>query len=234
LGRFNAFWPEDKLPPWEWLKPGGMRGRFRDDDYRARFARLPAQQDDPLIRRFAPPDGIRDLLQLWEDSDALITEAERGPKGICHRDCHPKNLFPMQDSAGSSYTVAIDWVRTGVDSLGLDIGHMLGSPTTWLELAPDETHALVDPVFDAYVTGMAEQGWRGDERRVRLCFLTRLALEAVRNTNLITNAATQDKWRQRLEDFLGQPVEEIAVRYGTAREFYLECKEEAMRLARSL
>jgi hypothetical protein len=231
LGRFNAHWPEQELPSWNWLSSGGLRARFRDEHQM--FEQLPIQQDHPLVRRFAAPDALRELLQLWDESDVLISHAEGTSRGVCHRDCHPKNLFPMQDSGGS-YTVGIDWTTVGIDSFGLDIGQLLASPMTWLEHTSDETQALVDPVFDAYVSGLREEGWSGNQERVRLTFLTRLSFEAIRNTRHITQATVDAAWLKLLEDVLGNPIEEIAARFARARSFYLACKDEALRLARQL
>ena len=232
LGQFNAHWPEQALPQWEWLNRDGFRTSFRNSRYDDVFKQFVTQQDHPFVREFAPAAVRHELMELWDASNMLLAQAEATSKGVCHRDCHPKNLFPMLDSGDDSYTVAIDWVNVGIDSLGLDIGHLIGSPMSWLELTPDEAEALVDPLFDAYVTGLKESGWSGNEERVRFTFLTRLACEALRTTNLTSRAAENDDWFKVLERFSGYPIEEICARWGKSLEFYFACKDEALELAK--
>ena len=233
LGRFNANWPSGALPEWDWLSRHGFQAEFTRKAYFQKvFERFPTNKDHPHLRAFAPPPAAEALIELWEQCDALLVEAERTHKGICHLDCHPKNLFPMTDPAGESYTVAIDWVKVGVANLGIDVGHLLASPMTWLEITPDEAIALRDPMIGAYVAGLSEAGWSGDEAGVRLTYLTRVACEAIRHTVSLSHSIKHPEWAEGLEKLLGRPMSEISARYGGNLDFYLDCKDEAIRLAR--
>jgi hypothetical protein len=234
LGQFNAHWPQSALPEWSWLSQVGFRDSFYSPPTQQRFERLPSLHDHPLVRRFASPDVIQELMQLWKDLDALLAQAERNPKGVCHRDCHPKNLFPMHDMNGISYTIAIDWSEIGIDCLALDIGHLIGSPILWQELMPEEAEALVEPVFAAYLTGLAEAGWVGNLEEVRFTFLTRLACNAVNCVRLVSGAIDNPQWRQTLERMVGFPIEELCARWGTALSFYFACRDKAQQLAKQL
>jgi hypothetical protein len=163
--------------------------------------------------------------------DTLLHQAETTSLGICHMDCHPKNLFPILNGETTSYIIAIDWVKVGVSNLGIDIGHLLASPLTWLEITLEGATALRGPVLDAYLAGLADAGWSGNEDGVRLTYFTRLACEALRNTNLISSTILNEKWGKVVEQLVGQPLHEIAARYQLAREFYCDCENEARQLA---
>lgn len=235
LGRFNAHWPEDALPQWEWLEQDRLRADFTHNPHFQRaFDRLPENRSHPLMQTFLASTSSEQLAHLWHQCDELLVRAEQSSQGICHRDCHPKNLFPMRDAAAQSYTVAIDWVKVGTASLGFDVGHLLASPMTWLEVTPEEAAALRDSMFDAYLVGLADSGWSGNEDEVRLTYLTRLACEAIRNTRLITSAIENEAWSSMMERFMYKPIGEICTDYAAAREFFIDCLEEAQRVAQRL
>ena len=232
LGQFNGHWSAAQLPDWNWLSQLGFRSRFHNSNSQQALEQLLKQRDHPLVQRFAPPEVIPALVRLWDESHALLMRAEEMPKGVCHLDCHPKNLFPIHESHNESYTVAIDWVKVGIGSLGIDIGHLLASPMTWLELSPDEAQQLKNPIYAAYMSGLTSTGWSGNEAGVRLTYLTRLACEAIRHIMLIAHAMSNADWAATMERFVGLPITEISGRYGRALEFYFDCKDEALRLAR--
>lgn len=90
--------------------------------------------------------------------------------------------------------------------------------------------ALRDAILEAYLAGLADSGWSGNEAGVRLIYLTRLACEALRNTNLIVSSILNPQWGGTVERLVGQPLVEICVRYRSAREFYHACADEAQQL----
>ena len=235
LGQFNAHWPAHALPSWEWLNRSGVRAGFTGNPgYQASFAQLATGQGHPLLQVYAPTAQANLLPHLWDKCDRLLQQVEATPKGVCHLDCHPKNLFQIHNGNGAvrtAYTVAIDWVKVGIADLGIDIGHLLASPITWLEVTLDEAVLLRDAIFDTYVVGLADEGWSGNVAEVRITYLTRLACEANRNANLMTRSVNSPTWLTMMERFMGHPIEEIAMNYRDALSFYHSCKDEALRLA---
>ena len=177
---------------------------------------------------------ISALVQFWKDCDQLLIQAETTSQGICHLDCHPKNLFPMLDSGTESYTVGIDWVKVGIANHGIDIGH---SSVLAHDLAgTDATGGSEsgDLIFHAYLSGLTDSGWSGNVDGVRLTYLTRLACEAIRHTNFAFNRTGRPEKMEIAERLVGYPFNEIVTRYREAREFYLDCRDEALRLAKRL
>lgn len=232
LGQFNAHWPEEDLPSWEWLAHDSLHAIFHNPAFQKAINQLHTRLDHPLVRRFVTPAAANEILQLWETGEQLVALAKEAPQGICHIDCHPKNLFPMSDPALGSYTVAIDWTTVGIDALGLDIAHLIGSPLLWLELSAQEIEALVDPVFDAYVGGLRAAGWSGDENAVRCTYCTRLAYEALRANGMVSHVADNATFLKIFEGNLGYPMEEIAERWSAALPLFFAWRDEALQLAK--
>ncbi len=232
FGQFNAYWPDDRLPQVTWLQYQSMQDAFiRRPAFQRAFELLPERRQEPLIREFAPTNEVDKVLRLWHNCHELLRKGDEMPKGVSHLDCHPKNLFPMYDDNGLSYTVGVDWTMAGIASLGIDVGHMLSSPLTWLEISPNEAQALCEPMFDAYIAGLRNSGWADNVDHVRIVYLTRLACEAIRNTYLISYASENEKWYAGMEEAIGRPMDDIVAHYRACRPFFVSCMEEAQQLA---
>jgi hypothetical protein len=234
FGHFNAHWPEAALPDWEWLSQGGISEKYYSPDYQKRLERIPDFQAHSLARRTITMDVAQELRQLGQESDEIFSKVLETPKGVCHGDCHPKNLFPILDSGAGSHTVAIDWAHVGIESLGSDIGLLLGSPVKWIELSPSEAGMLVDPVFDAYVTGLTEAGWKGNVEQVRLTYLACLVGEAIRMTWVMSVPVDHPESHATFERLWKLPIEQIFDGWREAFRFFLAYREEALHLARGL
>jgi hypothetical protein len=234
LGQFNGHWPEGALPDWDWLHHGGIRTKYRTQRNYQSFERLNALQCHDIIGEALPPDVARGLAELWHDSEKLLTKVEAAPRGVCHSDCHQRNLFPMSGLPGEDFTVAIDWAAVGISSLGFDIGQLLASAVKSLDLSLNEAEKLVGPLFDAYMAGLAEAGWSGNEEQVRLTYLTCLGMgEAVRTTSILELASHYPDPRG-LATFFGVPAEEFFSRWAEALRFFLVYNDKALELARRL
>ena len=235
LGKFNAFWPEESLPQWDWLSRLGFRAEFTGSPhFQSVFERLDTQRDQPLMREFVSATSLEQLKQLWRDCDVLLTLAETTSKGVCHGDCHPKNLFPITGSNGNSYTIGIDWVKVGICNHGVDLGHMLASPAKWLELTPEEAALLREPILDAYLVGLTESGWSGSADGVRITYFVRLACGALRIANLVSRMVEDPRFIEQGQRLIGRPVAQIVPQWAQLLRFYLDCRDEALRIAERL
>jgi hypothetical protein len=235
FGQFNGQWSGSSLPEWTWLNPAGLRSKYRNPGHADVFSRLSVLQEDALGRLALPADVFAQLPQLWIDGEELLAKVEATSKCLCHRDCHAKNLFPMPDTGAGRYTIAVDWDQTGIEYLGADIGLLLSAATKWLELPIEQAAALVDPVFDAYLTGLAESGWSGNEDEVQLTYLTCLGMgEAMRMLNLIALAVDTPASHVTFERLMLTPVEQVFEQWAQVLRFLLTQKERAVQLARRL
>lgn len=233
IGRFNGTRLELTNPVETWLSRGGLRLKYRNAGMTAAFANLPNIEDHPFVRQVAPT-GIERLMQHWQDGAELFAHLAAFPKGLCHLDCHQKNLFLFTDPEATTKLVAIDWACVGFECVGFDIGYALASAVKWLELTPGEAHRLAEPLLNSYLQGLVESGWDGDENQVRLTYWTVIAMEANRIVGLVTAATKNADFRNRMNSFLGLSPEEVFDRWQQALDIFLDYKEHALRLARSM
>ena len=139
----------------------------------------------------------------------------------------------MPDSGAGSYTIAIDWDQTGIEYLGADIGLLLGAPIKWVDLSLDQAVALIEPIFDAYLAGLAEAGWSGNEDNVRLTYLTCLSTgEASRVARLTSILIEHPESHAGMERNLQRPIEQIFDWWVEALRFFLTHHDRALQLAR--
>lgn len=165
----------------------------------------------------------------------VIEALERLPTSLSHCDCHPKNLFPELRSGKHVATVAFDWASVGFAPLGRDAGPLLGSGLVWTEISPDRASRLERRVFDSYVAGLDDAGWRGDREAVRLAYLSGLAVDyGGRTLKFIVRMASDPALRSRLEHIVGKPLADILSSWEEYLRFSLPLIDEAASIAEKL
>jgi hypothetical protein len=222
LGRFNGAYPEGEFDaPWltrgwirTWLATGfGSRAQIvLDND---------AIWGHPIVRGgFA--DGTRDRLRrLWPRRMTVVDRLDARPSTLCHLDAFRKNLF---DRDGE--TVAIDWSYIGPAPIGAEVGHLVMGSVAFAEHGHD-TGALAAASLDAYLAGLRDSGWTGDETAVREGF----ALSAIRWVFMLGwLGAVLDPARQaQLEKWAGRPLADQVAAAGARTTFLLDLIDGAMR-----
>ncbi|MGH8245782.1 MAG: phosphotransferase, partial [Gammaproteobacteria bacterium] len=167
LGRFNgAYLTGRPLPAWSWLSRRWLRVLVAQAA--PAFAQLPHLLDRPLFRRLYPPDVAEGILRLWADRETLLDALDRLPQTFCHRDAFRRNLFSRRGPDGHEQTVAIDWVFTGTGAVGEEIVSLVIATLGFREVEFGRAQELEAIVFDGYLRGLRDAGWRGDAGLVRL------------------------------------------------------------------
>ena len=167
LGQFNgAYLVGKQIPNQPWVSQGWLRGWVaRWDHTRDLFRR---SLDHPLARRIYPGDTPERFFRLWEEHEFLFDALNRLPQTFCHLDAFRRNLFAVQSAEGNEQTSAIDWAFAGEGAVGEEIAPLVTASLVFLDV--DVTHAreLDNIVFNGYLNGLRDAGWRGDERQLRL------------------------------------------------------------------
>lgn len=228
LGRFNgAYLVGRPLPVHPWLPAGYLR-RWVELSEAARTA-LPLVRGDPEMGRYWPEDVLVRSLALWARREELYAALERLPRTFCHGDANRGNLLASRAPDGEEEMVAIDWAFAGLGAPGEEIAQLVVVDVLLgrVELArlPD----LEDTVYGAYVEGLRDAGWRGDERQVRLGYAAHAAL---RNSFLgplivMPPAAV----RAGFEQLVGRPYGELLALAAELRRRTLDLADEACALA---
>jgi thiamine kinase-like enzyme len=89
---------------------------------------------------------------------------ENLPRTVCHLDVWPNNLIRRPGGE----TVLVDWAFVGDGALGEDIGNLITDSVFDLLLPHELLDELDARLTSAYLEGLRQVGWSGDERLVRL------------------------------------------------------------------
>lgn len=100
---------------------------------------------------------------LHERAADLIAICEALPRTVAHLDVFPANL--IRDDGRLRW---LDWAFTGDACLGEDIGNLVPDSIFDLFLPSDSVGELAERLPEAYLAGLADAGWAGDARLVRL------------------------------------------------------------------
>jgi hypothetical protein len=167
LGQFNGAYLVDRpLPGWPWLSVGWLRQYV--EQAAPALPLLRDSLDHPLVRRAWPGDAVDRFFRLWEEHDLFLDALDRLPQTICHLDVFRRNLFACKMADGGDQTLAVDWAFAGRGAIGQELVSLVQASVMFYEIGPDKAQALEDIVFDGYLEGLRDAGWRGDARQVRL------------------------------------------------------------------
>ena len=84
-------------------------------------------------------------------------------------DLFRRNLFARKTAGGGEYqTVALDWSYAGCGAIGAELVPLVLASVAFFEVDLTQAQALEDIVFQGYLEGLRDAGWRGDPRQARL------------------------------------------------------------------
>ena len=148
------------LPDWPWLSRRFLR-QYTTSRYVDR-AVLDAEDawDHPLVRDCVPAILRTEGPRLVSERERFFGVMEQLPRTLCHLDVWPNNVLRRPDGR----SVLVDWAFAGDGALGEDIGNLIPDSVFDLFLPARLLPDLEAAVFEAYMTGLREGGWRGDER----------------------------------------------------------------------
>jgi hypothetical protein len=116
----------------------------------------------PLVQRHFSPRLRASLVRLAEHRWDVLDISRQLPQTICHHDVWLSNIFSFSDHT------LIDWAFVGYGHLGCDAGNIVSDATGDL-LPPSSLLPEIDAtVTGAYLDGLRDMGWQGDQRTVRL------------------------------------------------------------------
>jgi hypothetical protein len=117
----------------------------------------------PLIERHFSPHLRDSLIRFSEQRWDVLEMSKRLPQTICHHDAWLNNIFSFPDN-----TTLIDWAFVGHGHLGCDAGNIVTDACGDLLLPAALLPEIDAAVSKGYTEGLAEAGWTGDHRSVRL------------------------------------------------------------------
>jgi hypothetical protein len=166
-GQLNgAYLVERCLPSWPWLSSGWLRGYIALSAPAMPLIR--DSLDHPLVRRNWPADASARLFHLWKERTLFLDALDRLPQTLCHLDVFRRNLFARKTADGDDQTVVIDWAFAGRSAIGAELVPLVLASVAYYEVDLAQAQALEDVVFEGYLQGLSDAGWRGNPRQVRL------------------------------------------------------------------
>ena len=229
LGRFNGAYAAGRpLPEAPFLTRTYLRGWTSWLPW-ANAVRSPETWSHPLAAAAFPTPPVERLMRLQAIGTTLLDRLEALPQTFSHLDAWRANLIATRSPIGDEGTTAVDWSFVGTAPIGQEVAILIGGSHIWLDAEPDELAILSPRAFDAYVVGLREAGWRGDERVVRFAYAASSALYLVLLPLWIARASARQEW---LERKCGRPVEEVVRGWAILIHHALALADEAYELTR--
>lgn len=232
LGRFNgAYLAGRPMPAYSWLvRTGSPRGLLEHNAWLRDAIADPLTWRHPLMRSAFPVPLAERLLRLWDEREGLLRALDRVPHTFCHLDAWRRNMFAPGGSEASQGLTLIDWAYPGLGALGIDAGDLFGESFCLSELGDTEPGIFERAIFDSYVLGLHEAGWKGDVRTVRFAFAAFCSLKHLFLV-FVSLRDVSDVGRQMVwERLFGRPFNDYVYRQAKLLHYLLELADEALEL----
>ena len=233
LGQFNGIYlTQEAMPTWPWLSSQWIR----QDLVTATpgFDKLRQSLDHPMIRRSFPKHLSEKAIRLWAEKETFLAALEGLPHAVCHFDAFRQNLFARRNEVGHEQTVAIDWAFVGSGPVGAEIVALVWVTLCFLEVEASRSGDLAGVVFEGYLDGLRDVGWKGDPRQVRFAFTAATALRRLGTLGYSVDYFVDENLYPAVQQMTGHSVEEVAIRWVEIGEFIETLADEARELLNAL
>jgi hypothetical protein len=140
-------------------------------------------------------------------------------------------MFATPGAGGSLGLTLIDWAYPGRAAVGTDAGDLFGESFCLAELGETAPEMLDRAIFEGYMAGLWEAGWRGDTKTVRFAFTAFIALKHLFLVLASLRDAPDESRHGAWERLFGRPFEDYVARQAVHLYYLLERAEEAKSLA---
>lgn len=232
LGQFNAANLNRPLPDLPWLRSKDWLRSALANNAQA-MGELSTLSDHARVSQMYSASVIAGLSQLWNERERFLAVLDRLPQTLCHHDTHRRNLFARRTGDGQEQTVVIDWDLVGQGAIGQEIVALVQITLIAFDVEQSQALHLEELVFNGYIAGLQDAGWRGDSQAVRFSYaatsalyhglgFTRFSLDLLRSSDESNWAAT--------ERTLGRQREEIIELWAESFHALLNLADEARTL----
>jgi hypothetical protein len=231
LGQFNGAYLSGISLPVE--QPWMLRGRTQHwiEWCNALIDNFPARAHTDMWRPWLTDNIIERILKLWTSRQLLLQSLYRLPVCFCHHDAFRRNLFARDTAPDVMQTVAIDWSHLGYGGVGQEAGSAIAVDLLYLEVDAKQAKLLDTIMFESYVDGLQDAGWRGDVRLARFGYTAAASLDfGVMWAIIMTDWMSTNAGAEAIAAIIGHPLDEIVTQWAEAQVFLLNLGDEALRL----
>ena len=223
LGLFNGVYLEKQtLLAQPWLAKGRLRAWVG-----SAAPEIPLNiLAHPLVSRVWPNDIYEWTLRVWSEHESWIGSIERQTQTLSHLDAFRRNLFARRDKQGSMQTVMIDWAFVGSAAPGEEIAPLVAASLNFLDFDIAQARALDQIVFEGYLEGLREAGWRGDPHAVRSTYAASSILRYCIGVSEVAFMIADESQHILLKQAFGHPVEELVDVWAKTDRFLYKLAEE--------
>lgn len=216
LGRFNgAFALACSLPDQEWLTRDwhcAIVPALADA-----FGALDDLLENPLARRCLPLEAWQRIDEIWRNRQRYIEALGQLPKTFCHIDAFRRNILHLQNDI-----VLLDWAVPGTAALGEDLVSLVAVSLHYSGFSASYARKLDNTVFDGYVTGLRQAGWRGDAVLARTGYVCAMVLRGLAGVKQDINLLSDHDNHETLISNHGcEHIEQVADFFAEIRRFRL-------------
>ena len=248
LGAFSAQWSAEPPSPgdYPWLARRWLRSwvAFGLSAGTQHAIDVPSFWEHPLVAGALPASVRPRFLSQFGEYDDLLTALEDLPVTLAHHDAQWRNTFQLSGVDArrpGARTVAVDWAFAGLAPVGADLGHLIACNLEHWAVQPGEAARHDESTTAAYLQGLADFGWRGDERAVRFARAVSASLQIVpalaaqvswlHSEPAPMGAAEYSAWPQELATKHHISVEAVMEGWAAIFGYLLDVGDEARRLA---
>jgi len=229
FGQFNgAYLVERSMPSWKWLSSDWLRAYIAPTASAIPLIRK--SLNHPLVRRGFPGEASDRLFRLWEERDLFLDALNRLPQTLCHLDLFRRNLFARKTGDNDDQTVVIDWAFVGQGAIGVEIANLVSANLAFNEVDLAQAQALEDIVFESYLGGLSDAGWRGDPQQVRLGYTAGNLRLRLGELDRAMEFILDESRHPFAEQVFGRSMEEIEDQFGRVGRWCDNLLDEAREL----
>lgn len=181
---------------------------------------------NPLVSRVWPHDIYEWMLRVWSKHEVWIENIENQPQTLAHLDAFRRNLFSRQNKQGHLQTVMIDWAFVGSAAAGEEIAPLVAASLNFLDFDSTQVKALDQVVFEGYLEGLREAGWRGDPRTVRSTYAAASILRYCIGVSGVAYMIADESQHGLLEQIFGHPLEKLTDVWANTNRFLFHLADE--------
>jgi hypothetical protein len=120
----------------------------------------------------------------------------------------------------------IDWAFAGSAAAGEEIAPLVASSLNLMEFDSMQARSLDQVVFEGYLEGLREAGWRGEPREVRSTYAAASILRYSIGVSGVAFLIADESQHDLLEQIFGHPLEELLEVWANTNRFLFHLTDE--------